>query len=148
MIFRILDYLKDRGLSQSQMGMILVGPARVPKLASTKVPRFLLDVVSRASPEAACGAEPKASTERVRMAGVAAPLTPQEALSLSQGVGQGLRPPCLPRSQSGKLGHGMQPKGLPKRSAELQDGCSNIPITWVSDWSKRLLRCVTGENLG
>jgi len=64
------------------------------------------------------------------------------------GVGQGLRPPCLPRSQSGKLGHGMQPKGLPKRSAELQDGCSNIPIAWVSDWSKRLLRCVTGENLG
>ena len=86
-----------------------------------KVPRFLLDVVSRAAPEAACGAEPKASTERVRMTGVAAPLTPQEALSLSPGVGQGLRPPYLPRSQSGKFGHGMQPKGLPKRSAELSE---------------------------
>ena len=89
---------------------------------STKV---LLDVVSRAAPEA--------STERVRMTGVAVPLTPQEALSLSLGVGQGLRPRCLPRSQSGKFGHGMQPKGLPKRSAELQDWCSNIPIVWVSD---------------
>ena len=83
-----------------------------------KVARFLLDVVSRAAPEAACGAEPKASTERVRMTGVAVPLTPQEALSLSPGVGQGLRPPCLPRSQSGKFGHGMQPKGLPKQRAE------------------------------
>ena len=103
------------------------------KRALTKVPRFLLDVVSRAAPEAACGAEPKASTERVRMTGAAAPLTPQEAISLSLGVGQGLRPPCLPRSQSGKFGHGMQPKGLPKRSAELQYWCSNIPIVWVSD---------------
>lgn len=91
------------------------------KRALTKVPRFLLDVVSRAAPEAACGAEPKASTERVRMTGVAAPLTPQKAFSLSPGVGQGLRPPCLPRSQSGKFGHGMQPKGLPKRSAELPE---------------------------
>lgn len=91
------------------------------KHALIKVPRFLLDVVSRAAPEAARGAEPKASTERVRMTGVAVPLTPQEALSLSLGVGQGLRPPCLPRSQSGKFGHGMQPKGLPKRSAELSE---------------------------
>ena len=98
--------------------MILVGPHTNAKLASAKVPRFLLDVVSRAAPEAACGAEPKASTERVRMPGVAVPLTPQEALSLSLGVGQGLRPRCLPRSQSGKFGHGMQPKGLPKQRAE------------------------------
>ncbi|MCP1509199.1 hypothetical protein J2Y83_005173 [Pseudomonas marginalis] len=41
------------------------------------------------------------------------------SVSLSQGVGQGLRPPYLSRSQSGKFGHGMQPKGLPKQSAEL-----------------------------
>lgn len=61
-----------------------------------KVSRFWLDVVSRAAPEAACGAEPKASTERVRMPGVAGPLTPQEALSLWQGGGQGLGPPYLP----------------------------------------------------
>lgn len=52
-------------------------------------------MVSRAAPEAACGAEPKASTERVRMPGVAEPLTPQEALSLWQGGGQGLCPPYL-----------------------------------------------------
>ena len=128
--------------------MILVGPHTNAELASAKVPRFLLDVVSRAAPEAACGVEPKASTERVRMTGVAAPLTPQEALSLSLGVGQGLCPQCLPRSQSGKFGHGMQPKGLPKRSAELQDRCSNAPIAWVSDRCKHLLRCLTGENLG
>lgn len=129
------------------MCVILVGPARAPKLVSAKVPRFLLDVVSRAAPEAARGAEPKASTERVRMPGVAVPLTPQEALSLSPGVGQGLRPPCLPRSQSGKFGHGMQPKGLPKRSAELQDWCSNILslgfLIGVSVSSDALL----GENL-
>lgn len=118
------------------------------KRALIKVARFLLDVVSRAAPEAARGAEPKASTERVRMTGVAVPLTPQEALSLSLGVGQGLRPQCLPRSQSGKFGHGMQPKGLPKRSAELQNRCSNVTIAWVFDRSKRLLRCLTGENLG
>ena len=130
------------------MCAILAGPVRARKLACVKVPRFLLDVVSRAAPEAACGAEPKASTERVRMPGVAVPLTPQEALSLSLGVGQGLRPPCLPRSQSGKFGHGMQPKGLPKRSAELQDWCSNISIVWITDRCKRLLRCLTGENLG
>lgn len=130
------------------MCAILAGPERARKLACVKVPRLLLDVVSRAAPEAACGAEPKASTERVRMTGVAAPLIPQEALSLSQGVGQGLRPQCLPRSQSGKFGHGMQPKGLPKRSAELQDPCSNVPIAWVSDRCKHLLRCLTGENLG
>ena len=89
-----------------------MSPHTNAKLASAEVPKFLLDVVSRAAPEAACGAEPKVSTERVRMAGVAAPLTPQEALSLSLGVGQGLRPPCLPRSQSGKFGHGVQPKGV------------------------------------
>lgn len=111
------------------------------KRALIKVPRFLLDVVSRAAPEAACGAEPKASTERVRMTGVAVPLTPQEALSLQPGVGQGLCPPCLPRSQSGKFGHGMQPKGLPKRSAEFQGWCSNIPIAWIPGLCKRLLRC-------
>jgi hypothetical protein len=43
----------------------------------SKVATFLLDVVSRAAPEAAGGAEPKASTERVRMPGVAGPLMPQ-----------------------------------------------------------------------
>lgn len=34
--------------------------------------------------------------------------------------GRSRAPPAVPaRSQSGKFGHGMQPKGLPKRSAEL-----------------------------
>ena len=33
--------------------------------------------------------------------------------------GRSRAPPAVPaRSQSGKFGHGMQPKGLPKRSAE------------------------------
>lgn len=90
------------------------------KSCSSQSAKVLAGCGVKGGPEAACGAEPKASTERARMPGVAVPLTPQEALSLSPGVGQGLRPPCLPRSQSGKFGHGMQPKGLPKQGAELQ----------------------------
>ncbi len=46
------------------------------------------------------------------------PLMPLEAI---QPIGPGrnkAKPSGLPRSQSGKIGRGMQPKGLPKRSAE------------------------------
>ncbi len=73
-----------------------------------------LEVVSRAAPQAAA---PKATGRGCRAKPL--PLMPLEAMQpIGKGEVKGNARRACPRSQSGKIGRGMQPEGLPKRSAE------------------------------
>ena len=100
-----------------------------PRLSSF-VAVYWLEAVSRARPEAARGTQ-RSEYRTGEDVGEAEPLMLMEATEpIGKGVGTKgeARHPC-PRRQSGKNRRGMQPKRLPKRSAE------GFPL--VTDWRDR-----------
>ena len=126
------------------MCAILAGPVRARKLACVKLPRFLLDVVSRAAPEAACGAEPKASTERVKMTGVARTLDSTGRVQpIARGRSRALPAVSAPQPSPASSDTGCNRRGCPSGARSFKTGVQTFPsfglLTGASVFSGALL---------